>query len=437
MSSDWENYCLNDAGRIVTGKTPKTGVPEYEGYDLPFVTPPDFVGAKWVSKTVRTISTAAAQSVKTSLIPPRSVLVTCIGSDMGKAAIAGSACVTNQQINAVVVDESKFCPEFLYYNLSLRKNEIRGSAGGSAQPILNKTAFGQISFDAPSLSEQRITSQIVSPLDDRITLLRETNQTLKAIAQAIFKSWFVDFDPVKAKMDGRQPVGMDEETAALFPDELVESELGLIPKGWEMQPLSILARFQNGYAFKSSDWAPSGHPVVKIGNVRPSLIDFEGCSFVSEESTSSLDRFRLCRGDLLVGMTGYVGEVGLVREISPPAYLNQRVGKISTQAGISDLGYVFCVTRGAAFKVFAESNAQGSAQANVSGATLMGYRITKPTQSILDKFNGLMTPILESIIGNAEKSDVLCGLRDTLLPRLISGKLRVPVDETEAVTNEE
>jgi type I restriction enzyme S subunit len=339
-----------------------------------------------------------------------------------------------------------------YFNVKdgVDKHFVRYVVGGKVfQDYLSSLATGStiknvslrlmrdFSFKLPPYPVQLSIAGILKSLDDRITLLRETNQTLEAIAQAIFKSWFVDFDPVRAKMEGRQPVGMDEETAALFPDELVDSELGVIPKGWEMQTLSNLAHFQNGYAFKSSDWAPSGHPVVKIGNVKPSLIDFDGCSFVSEESTSRLDRFRLCRGDLLVGMTGYVGEVGLIREISPPAYLNQRVGKISTQAGITDLGYVFCVTRNPAFKVFAESNAQGSAQANVSGTTLMGYCITMPTQSILNKFNDLMTPILESVIVNAEKIDVLCGLRDTLLPRLISGKLRVPVDETDAVMNEE
>ena len=115
MNSEWKTFQLNETGRIVTGKTPKGGIPEYEGNDVPFVSPPDFAGNKWITATVRRISEAGAQSVKGSLLQPRSVLVTCIGSDMGKAAIAGSRCVTNQQINAVIVDESKLCPEFLYY----------------------------------------------------------------------------------------------------------------------------------------------------------------------------------------------------------------------------------------------------------------------------------------------------------------------------------
>ena len=136
MSSEWRTYRLQEVGRLVTGKTPKSGVPAFGGDDVPFVSPPDFSGNKWITKTVRSISEAGAQSVKGSLIPPRSVLVTCIGSDMGKAAIAASRCVTNQQINAILVDESKFCPEFVYYNLNTRKDEIRSLAGGSGPCLL-------------------------------------------------------------------------------------------------------------------------------------------------------------------------------------------------------------------------------------------------------------------------------------------------------------
>lgn len=184
MSSEWQPFRLADVGRIVTGKTPKGGTPEYEGRDVPFVTPPDFTGAMWIGGNNRTISEFGAQSVKGSIIPESSVLVTCIGSDMGKAALAAFRCVTNQQINAVLVDETRFCPEFLYYNLSLRKDEIRGLAGGSAQPILNKSAFGQLCFTAPQLSDQRAIAAALRPINDRVVLLSETNATLEAVAQA-------------------------------------------------------------------------------------------------------------------------------------------------------------------------------------------------------------------------------------------------------------
>jgi type I restriction enzyme S subunit len=140
----------------------------------------------------------------------------------------------------------------------------------------------------PSKSYQDAIVKILTPLDNRISLLRETNTTLEAIAQTLFKSWFVDFDPVKAKVEGRIPEGMSDATAALFPSEFEESALGLIPKGWKCGRLGDLVAFQNGYAFKSKDWVESGHPVVKIGDVKPRIIDFTGCSFVSGVVTTSV-----------------------------------------------------------------------------------------------------------------------------------------------------
>ena len=287
------------------------------------------------------------------------------------------------------------------------------------------TTLRQLKIPLPSLFAQRAVTQILRSLDDRITLLRETNTTLEAIAQALFKSWFVDFDPVHAKMQGRAPEGMDEATAALFPDSFEESELGAVPKGWRIGTLADLATFQNGYAFKSKDWSEAGHPVIKIGNVKPSLISFEGCSFVGAESVMGLDRFKLKRGDLLVGMTGYVGETGLATEVSPAAYLNQRVGRIATSAGVKDLGFVFCLTRHEDYKAFAEGQSHGSAQANVSGSDLLKFKSTIPDNKAIRAFNEVMETLIESIMSNHEQAQMLGELRDTLLPKLVSGELPV------------
>jgi type I restriction enzyme S subunit len=222
-------------------------------------------------------------------------------------------------------------------------------------------------------------------------------------------------------MQGRAPEGMDEATTALFPDSFEESELGPAPKGWRIGTLAALASFQNGYAFKSKDWSEAGHPVIKIGNVKPSLISFEGCSFVGAESVIGLDRFKLKRGDLLVGMTGYVGETGLVTEVSPVAYLNQRVGRIATSAGVKDLGFVFCLTRHEGFKAFAADQSHGSAQANVSGSDLLKFKSTIPDNKVIWAFNEVMETLIESIMSNHEQAQALGVVRDVLLPRLISG----------------
>lgn len=342
--------------------------------------------------------------------------------------------VLNQRVGCIRVKRHDLLdPDFLYFysNSIPHVNYLRSRANSGVQVNLSTSVIKESQLLIPSLSEQKKIAEILCALDDRITLLRETNQTLEAIAQALFKSWFVDFDPVRAKAEGKLPEGIDAATAAQFPDSFEESELGLVPKGWLDATLSTVATFQNGYAFKSSDWSEVGHPVVKIGNVKPLHIDFDGCSYVSPQTVVGLERFKLSAGDLLVGMTGYVGEAGLVPHSDTTSYLNQRVGRIITKNGLRDLGFVFSAVRQKEFKNFAVSQSHGSAQANVSGADLMKFPVTVPSTDVLEKYNEIMYQFIASILNNHSEASLLTSLRNTLLPRLISGQLPIADAETE------
>ncbi|MDD2466934.1 MAG: restriction endonuclease subunit S [Desulfobulbus sp.] len=314
------------------------------------------------------------------------------------------------------------------------KHLIDAVLNTTVQKTLNLKDIRKLPIPLPPKQTILDISEIAAALTDRIALLCETNSILESIAQTLFKSWFTDFDPVHAKQQGSEPEGMDSTTAALFPDSFEESEIGKVPTGWRVGTLGDLAKFQNGYAFKSKDWVNSGHPVVKIGDVKPRIIDLTGCSFVAAETTTGLGRFQLNRGDLLVGMTGYVGETGLVPALDSTAYLNQRVGRISTLNGLHDIGFVYCLARNPLFKLYAETQSHGSAQANVGGATLLGYTTTIPTEAILEKFNSILYVLINKILTNHEQAQTLVGLRDTLLPRLISGQLRMP--DAEALAEE-
>ena len=344
-------------------------------------------------------------------------------------------------------------PETIDY---LKSNFI----SGAAIPRVVLRDFKRAEIRLPSLDVQRRIAGVLQSIDSKIDLNRRVNQTLEAMAQAIFKSWFVDFDPVKAKitakasrrdplraamsaisgkagaeLDALPPEQYEQlaATAALFPDEMEESEVGEVPKGWSVGTLSNFASFQNGYAFKTKDWTDSGHPVVKIGNVKPGIIDLSGCSLVAHETVNGLDRFALKKGDLLVGMTGYVGETGLVPALYSVAYLNQRVGRISTVNGVSDIGYPFCLVRDPAYKAYAESKAHGSAQANVSGKDLMDYQAVVPDAGVLKIFNAQVAKIINALLSYHEENQSLAALRDTLLPRLLSGELLVADAMAEAV----
>ena len=178
-------------------------------------------------------------------------MVSCIGSDMGKSAIADAACVTNQQINSIVV-ESPNCPLFVYYNLSIRKEEIRAAFGGSAQPILNKSTFGQLDILLPPILEQRAIANILGTLDDKIELNRRMNETLEAMARALFKDWFVDFGPTRTKIEGRDPY-LAPEMWDLFPDKL---DVDGKPEGWETKALSEVIELNPERSLRKGAVAP-------------------------------------------------------------------------------------------------------------------------------------------------------------------------------------
>jgi type I restriction enzyme S subunit len=221
-------------------------------------------GRRIINATARYITKPGAASVKGSQIPRHSVMVSCIGSDMGKAAIAGRDCVTNQQINSIIVDD-RFSSEFVYYNLSTRKYELRHqAAGGSAQPILNKSNFARLEIKLPPLAEQKAIAGVLGTLDDKIELNRRMNATLEAMARALFQSWFVDFDPVRAKLDGRQPSGLDPATAALFPEQFTNTGLGHTPEGWEIRSLDQIAYYLNGLALQK--YPPGDGPTLPVIN---------------------------------------------------------------------------------------------------------------------------------------------------------------------------
>ncbi|MFN4769432.1 MAG: restriction endonuclease subunit S [Candidatus Kapaibacterium sp.] len=299
-------------------------------------------------------------------------------------------------------------------------SQMTGSSGRQRVPTL---ALGGISVLLPPLPEQRRIAKILGDLDDKIELNRRMNETLEQMARALFKSWFIDFDPVRAKMEGRIPQGMDAETAALFPSRLVESELGLVPEGWEVGTLRNSIGFQSGFSFKSHDWQESGIPVVKIGSVKPGIIDLTQVSYVSEEIALQAARYRLNAGDMLIGMTGYVGAVGLVPPTDNLPLLNQRVGRfVLKKPGTEALAFWYCATRLPKFRAYVEARSHGTAQANVSGEAIMEFPIVAPSPDILDTFNGNCRSIFDHILSNHSESRTLASIRDTLLPQLMRGE---------------
>lgn len=332
--------------------------------------------------------------------------------------------VSNKQMK-LTVDRAKADARFIYYVFSGpdKQTEILDNGIGSSVPGFNLGQLKRHEVLLPSLPEQMAIADFLELLDDRITLLRETNATLEAIAQALFKSWFVDFDPVRAKMEGRAPEGMDEATAALFPDALEESELGWVPKGWQICALDEIATYLNGLALQK--FPPTGTddlPVIKIAQLR------KGDTAGADRAARSLKQdYVIQNGDVLFSWSG-----SLEVEIwcGGEGALNQHLFKVTSSRYPKWFYYFWTRHHLEHFRQVAASKA--TTMGHIQRSHLSAAKVSVPSLEVLNMGNELLEPLVNRVVENRLQAQTLSTLRDTLLPRLISGQLRLP--EAEAAT---
>lgn len=324
-------------------------------------------------------------------------------------------------------------PKFVFYFMKAFDFSIYNS--GSAQPSLNRNNLYPTLIKIPQPDEQRYIASILSSLDDRIALLRETNATLEAIAQAIFKSWFVDFDPVKAKAEGREPEGMDAETAALFPSEFEESELGMIPKGWRVVSVADVADVVKGKSYKSSELADSDTALI-------TLKSFErGGGFRNDGFKSYTGSYKpeqvVMPGDCVVAYTDVtqmaevIGRAALVLPSPKHNILvaSLDVGIIRPKMQHLTPSFLYFLLRGENYVAHIHGYTSGTTVLHLAKDGVPSYSFMMPTSDLLEKFESIVEPIIQKRIINFQHAINLENLRDTLLPRLMSGQLRVPEAE--------
>jgi len=328
----------------------------------------------------------------------------------------------------IVTGNEKASTRYLQY--ALLGTDIHPYLTGAVMPKLTQGNMNKIEVPCPPWSVQDKIVGVLGTLDDRIALLRETNATLEAIAQALFKSWFVDFDPVHAKQKGRAPEGMDEATAALFPDSFEESELGLVPRGWRAGTLADVTTVKGGFAYKSEAFGTEGLPVIKIKNiVGDGTVNLLDCQYISAEIAEKTKKFVLKDGDIVIAMTGAtIGKTGVVVTVdNQMPYLNQRVAKLeANSSGHNNSWFVYVAFQNSFIFDQVVNAASGSAQPNISTNGIESVRLVLPSKSeLLSTFNDIVSPLFNSWMANAKQAQTLATLRDTLLPRLISGQLRL------------
>ena len=321
-------------------------------------------------------------------------------------------------------------PKYLFAALRspIVQAQIENMHVGTMIPHFKKGDFDKLNIPVPSTAEQHVIGDLYFSISERITLLRETNATLEAIAQAIFKSWFVDFDPVRAKMEGRAPEGMDEATAALFPDSFEESELGQVPKGWQVGPVGKVVETVGGGTPDTKDesyWEPAEHcwttPKDLSGISAPVLLDTE--RKLSAKGLSRVSSGLLPTGTLLMSSRAPIGYLAISKV---PMAINQ--GYIAMPPG-SVLPPLYMLYWCRQHMSIIKNHANGSTFMEISKKVFRLLPILVPSAEILTQFIVIISALFDRLVKDEEQAQTLVALRDTLLPRLISGKLRLPEAE--------
>ncbi|MCZ2135384.1 MAG: restriction endonuclease subunit S [Burkholderiales bacterium] len=322
------------------------------------------------------------------------------------------------------------------------RNWILQHATGTTMASLNQDVIGRIPISLPPLAEQRAIARILSALDDKIELNRKVNATLEAMARALFQSWFVDFDPVRAKAEGRAPSGMDSETAKLFPSEFVDSELGPIPRGWRATTLGTEVERCGGAVqtgpfgsqLHASDYVPEGVPVVMPKDIGGRRVSTASIARVREVDAARLSRHRLQPGDVVYSRRGDVERHALIgaREtgwLCGTGCLLVRLGP----SWPSPMFASFALDRPET-RAWISQHAIGATMPNLNTGILSAVPLVMPSEDVLRAFARAVDPLQALVVMRDAEAALLAKTRDELLPRLLSGEL--PVDAVQRAVEE-
>ncbi|MGR3158633.1 restriction endonuclease subunit S [Vibrio vulnificus] len=333
-------------------------------------------------------------------------------------------------VTIVRPDKDVIDPLFFGYLMKSKQSLIESFATGTTgQTELSRDSIKEmeVSF-VENREHQQAIGNFLLAIDRKLQLNKATNQTLEQMAQAIFKSWFVDFDPVKAKMAGEQPEGMDAATASLFPEKLVESELGLIPEGWEVTKLSKVIDLLNGFAFKSPDYVKEGTFVLRTKNFDSSnSVERLGDDvYLPDEFLESHKKY-LCEAyDYHVVMVAAsIGKTGMIYPHQLPALRNQNMWCFRPKNESLRFYTKYMVDGLVKLNM---GLASGSARAFFKKGDFNSYEFALPSSELLTKFNDVVGNLVKQKGSLLNQNVQLAAMRDTLLPKLLSGEIELCKD---------
>jgi len=400
----WQYYKVSDFAKVIGGGTPKTEVAEYWNGKIPWITPKDLSSrqARKISRGERSISQEGLQNSGARIVPPDTVLLTS-RAPVGYLAIAQNELTTNQGFRNLVVKEN-FLPEFIYYLLLNNVDYLKQHASGSTFQELSGGTLKNLEFQIPAYDTQKEIAKILSDLDEKIELNHQMNKTLESITQAIFKRWFVEFE---------------------FPDEkgnpykssdgkMVESELGEIPRGWEIGTVGetfdlIMGQSPPGETYNEiAEGLPFFQGRADFGFRYPSLRVY--CT----EPTRFAEA-----GDTLISVRAPVGDINMAFQ---KCAIGRGVASARHKTGSRSFTYYFMRSIKSIFDSF---EAEGTVFGSIGKDGFRSITLASPPFQLIRKFEETVHSMDQMIESNESESLALISIRDSLLPKLMSGEIRL------------
>jgi type I restriction enzyme, S subunit len=414
--------------KIGSGATPKGGKEAYKSVGIPLIRSQNVLMNSFSIDGLAYIDDIQAEELKNVIVQPDDILLNITGDSVARVCQAPKwicPARVNQHVAIIRPDSNKLNATYLRYYLVSPKMQdflLGLASSGATRQALTKLMIEEFEVPVPERSVQERIANILGNIDRKIEINNQINETLESMAKAIFKEWFVDFGPVKAKAEGKKPFGMDDETASLFPDTFEDSELGSIPKGWEITPYLNDVSVIGGGTPKTSvaEYWNGNIPWFSVvdspndGDVW--VIDTE--KKITDEGLNSSSTKLLEIGTSIITARGTVGKIALV---GTKMAMNQSCYALKSKNNFFHYYYFLLKSLVAQLK----GRSHGSVFDTITTNTLASLNYSKPENQVIQKFEESVSPLLLQIKNNLNENKTLSSLRELLLPKLISGEIQL------------
>lgn len=411
---NYKSVPIKRIGKVVTGKTPATAHKEFYDGQYMFISPTELHGGYFVKKSEKTLTEAGLKSVKSNSIDGTSILVGCIGWDMGNVAMCNEKCATNQQINSITEIKEEYNPYYVYYWLCGKKEYLFSIASVTRTPILSKSVFEEVLVPLPEKKQQDNVVNILLRIDKKIALNEQINDNLEQQAKLLYDYWFTQFD----FPDENGKPYCSSGGKMVWNEQLKRN----IPENWAVVPLSTVFNFKSGFPFSSDLYVTKGrYKLLTIKNVQDNGINLDVDNHINDIPSNVPDYCFLKANDILMSLTGNVGRIGIMYDYG--CLLNQRVA-LAKPVNEDLNSFVYFLLKSDMIRKQYETIANGSSQKNLSPVEAENVLIAYNEQ-VANHFASFANKYLKTIVSNLSENESLIHLRDWLLPMLMNGQASI------------